>query len=69
MRINYAIGMLEAIPDTTQVAACLGTSDRSVSRLRNRNQQSSSVKDRPRCGMSKVTTHAENRRMCVCVCF
>ena len=53
--------MLEAGLDTTQVAAHLGTSERSVRRLRNRNKQIGSVKDSPRSGRPKVTTHADLR--------
>ena len=54
----WAIGMLEAGLYTPQVAACLGTSERSDRRLRNR-----FIKDRQRSGRPKVITHAEDQRI------
>ena len=55
--------MLEAGLDTAQVASHLGTSERSVRRLINRNQHTGSVKDRSCSGRTKITTHAEDQRM------
>ena len=60
---NKACGMLEAGMSSRAIAYHFGISKRSIERLRVRERQTGSVKDRPKSGRPRKTSFAENRRI------
>ena len=60
---NKACGMLEAGMSSRAVACHFGISKRSIERLRVRERQTGSVKDRPKSGRPRKTSFAEDRRI------
>ncbi|MGH0151886.1 UNVERIFIED_CONTAM: hypothetical protein FKN15_020793 [Acipenser sinensis] len=62
-----AIGMIEGGLSVREVARRMRCSPATISRLVQRNQETSSVRDRPRPGRQRVTTPAQDRYADCCV--
>ena len=58
---NQAIGMIQSGMKQHQVAARFGVHSSTIGRLRDRFQQTTSVKDYPRSGRPRKTTHQDDR--------
>ena len=56
-----AIGMMQAGKRTIDIARQLGTSARTIRRLRERFNTTGETKDRPRSGRPRVTTRGQDR--------
>ena len=60
-----AVGMLMAGMSTEQVATAVGTTSRTIRRLRQRLRETGKTADRPRSGRPRVTTPGQDRRIVI----